>query len=312
MAVYASYPDNRSRLTAIRTQLITLFATAIVIQNFFEVGLPAFKSWIKSKLNLFQHKDIKIYDLDDLDVDLTKDWRQQSQFLNHNKHSISFGEDSVDDENKEIDHHEMKEISDDEELTDSLNKEAIIRENKDILKDIEHQTDLDESPDVLDNTAEIVVLHGYIIIFAIIFPVMPLLGIINNYFEIRIDFFNLLNSKRPHPTASNGIGIWKNVMSVINTIAIFSNFGLLAFRTDEVSSIYLRENNGNVNIRYIVEFFLITSAVTWLIKQGVKMIIPDKSFKVRAAIKRQNICEKHLLLNKIKKLLARQVRDKKE
>lgn len=311
LAIYASFPDNKSRLIAIRTQLITLFVSAIVIQNFFEVVIPALKTWIKIRFSSYFNKSkIELYDLDDLDVDLMADWRKKSRFV-HVKHSISFV--GSDDESKESSdseqEHGLFEYEPDEK-DQLLDKETIIARNKDILRDIERQTILDDSPDVLDNTAEIVVLHGYIIIFAIIFPIMPLLGIINNYFEIRIDFYNLLHSRRPCPRASNnGIGIWKNVMSVINTIAIFSNFGLLAFRTDEISSIYLHNAS---NLRYVVEFFFGTCAITWLIKQGVKMIIPDKSFKVRAAITRQKICEKHLLLNKIKTLLAREVRHKKE
>ncbi len=89
-----------------------------------------------------------------------------------------------------------------------------------------------------------------------------------------------------------------------------SNFGLLAFRTDEISQTYLHGQNGKIDTRDIVEFFLGTAMLTWFVKQGVKMIIPDQSFQVKAAIVRQKMCEKHLLLNKIKKLLSKQVRKK--
>eukprot|EP01083_Nonionella_stella_P101854 289215_1 len=289
LALYASYPSNKVRLVAIRTQLITLFATAIVIQNFFEIVLPAIKTWVKRKL--FEY-EAKLFELDDLDIQIVTDWEEQSQLVCR---TIDYKEYDEEDEKRSESSHDHR-----------LDKDGIIRRNKQILRDIELQSEQSESPDVLDNTAEIVVLHGYIIIFAIIFPIMPLLGILNNYFELRIDFYNLLHSQRPCPRASNGIGIWKNVMSVINTIAIFSNFGLLAFRTHDISTVYLHSHN----IRHIVEFFFATSAVTWLIKQAVKMIIPDKSFEVKAAIARQKICEKHLLLNKIKKLLKRQAHKK--
>lgn len=63
---------------------------------------------------------------------------------------------------------------------------------------------------------------------------MPFLGIINNIFKIRIDYYKYINSQRPSPKSSDGnhgIGEWKNVMSILNTISIFSNIGLITFRT---------------------------------------------------------------------------------
>ena len=100
-----------------------------------------------------------------------------------------------------------------------------------VMNDIEHQIQLGPSPDVLDNTAEIVVLHGYIMLFVIIFPLMPCLASINNYVELRVDLFNLVQAQRPIPASAAGLGVWKAVMSTFHIIAVFSDLAILTFRT---------------------------------------------------------------------------------
>ena len=164
------------------------------------------------------------------------------------------------------------------------------------------------SPDVLDNTAEIVVLHGYIILFIVIFPIMPLLGVFNNIFELRIDFYNFTNCQRPVPIASNGIGVWKMVLSVFNVVAIFSNIGLVVFRTELITQIIPGTNDDN---EWQLIIFFSTTMFLLFLQFGMKFAIPDQSEKLKDSISRQKICEKHLLLNKIKDVARKMAKQKK-
>ncbi len=60
------------------------------------------------------------------------------------------------------------------------------------------------SPSVLDNTAEIVIQYGYIMLFVIVFPLMPLMALVNNWAEFRLDFYNMIEARRCVPFAAPG------------------------------------------------------------------------------------------------------------
>ena len=52
-----------------------------------------------------------------------------------------------------------------------------------------------------------VIQFGYASLFVVAFPLAPLLALINNYFEIRVDSFKLLtNAQRPIPRGAQDMG----------------------------------------------------------------------------------------------------------
>lgn len=71
--------------------------------------------------------------------------------------------------------------------------------NESIWRDIEEQMDRPQYESVLANMAEVIILHGYVILFVVALPIMPLLAYINSVVEIRVDIFNLFNARRPVP-----------------------------------------------------------------------------------------------------------------
>ena len=240
------YKNNSERLQALRIQLLTLFCTAIVIQNTMELGIPALIRWVKDTINAWKQT-------------------QQIELLDHESvHSFESNRDNKVDEV--------------------------------IYNDIRDQMARSPTPSLLDNTAEIVVLHGYIILFVVVFPLMPLLAVINNYFEIGIDYYNLLHSQRCVPFSSNGIGVWKSVIAIFNIIAVFSNVALLTFRTDSISDL-VGKNERDLYIAFFV-ICMILIAFQLLLRN----VIEDKSEETRFAIKRQEQCQKYLVRNTVKQM----------
>lgn len=62
--------------------------------------------------------------------------------------------------------------------------------------------------DPFEDYLEQLVLYGYVTLFVVAFPLAPLLGLINNLVEIRVDSFKLLyNCARPIPQGAQHIGI---------------------------------------------------------------------------------------------------------
>jgi len=157
-----------------------------------------------------------------------------------------------------------------------------------IIEDIEDQMRKSSTPDVLDNTAEMVIQYGYITLFSFVFPLMPLFGVINNYFEIRIDFNNFTTAQRPIPIPSSGIGVWKTVLSLFSTTAIFTNIALICFKTNLLN---------DFDRQYKIIIFLSSSFVLLLILFIIRLIIPDIPSATKQGIERQQECERFLLVN---------------
>eukprot|EP01084_Bolivina_argentea_P112796 201139_1 len=149
----AEYEDDTVRLKALRTQLVVLFAMAIIYQNTLEACGPACGHKLKECCCCGCCKK----------KEMIENEEEQELITSQYEHNT----DEEDDEYKE---HE--EVSDHRAL-----------EEDDEYKDILEQSRLRQTPDVLDNTAEIIVLHGYVTLFIVVFPLMPLLGVINNWIE---------------------------------------------------------------------------------------------------------------------------------
>ena len=76
-----------------------------------------------------------------------------------------------------------------------------------VWNDIQYQLTRPVLPEILYNLISEVISHGYIMIFAAVFPLTALLVFINNFFKGRLEYFTLLNAQRPHPF---GISIYNS------------------------------------------------------------------------------------------------------
>jgi len=302
---YIAFYDDRysagtAKLLALRVQLLTLFLTAIIVQNSMELLCPCIFAKIKEKLEDRKRAELEKHSGDypeNMDSPLIV---SANEHHNHNAIGLAVAGSSA------RDHHHHHGVPSQDDESESM--VAASKPEEEVFDDIEQQMELQPCPDILDNTAEIVVLHGYIILFMAVLPLMPLLGVLNNVFELRIDYYNFTNCQRPYPAAANGIGVWKVVMSVFNVVAIFSNVGLVVFETELIP----RAIPGTENDRQtqLIVFFT-TTLVLLFVQFGLKFLIDDYSEDLQNAINRQKICEKHLLLNKIKSVARKMAQEKK-
>jgi len=119
-----------------------------------------------------------------------------------------------------------------------------------LKKDADRQLKAPPPPPVIDNMSEMIVEQGYATMFAIAFPLTPLLALCNNYVEIRVDYHNLTANQRPIPYAAYGVGLWGKVLWIFAFISVLTNWYLLVYRTDLVSRVYYsaEEDSGPVQI----------------------------------------------------------------
>jgi len=86
---------------------------------------------------------------------------------------------------------------------------------------------------VFDDFLEIIIQFAFVTLFAMSFPLIPLIAWITNILEIEVDKLKLLRLyKRPIPYAAKDIGNWMTILEILSYISIFSNLGLLIFNSN--------------------------------------------------------------------------------
>lgn len=103
------------------------------------------------------------------------------------------------------------------------------------MEPFEAEAKLEDYPDTFDDFAEMVLQYGLVTMFVAAFPMTPLLAIIENVIEIRVDAYKMCNLvRRPDPMGAEDIGMWGNLLSAMGTLAIFSNAAMISFTTNSL------------------------------------------------------------------------------
>ena len=108
-------------------------------------------------------------------------------------------------------------------------------EEKDFLKRVRSEAELG-TYDVYDDLREMVVQFGYLALFSVVWPLVPVSFLINNWVELRSDAVKIcIEMRRPTPWRADTIGPWLNALSFISWLGsitmaalvyLFSNDGL--------------------------------------------------------------------------------------
>uniref|UniRef100_S4RUY4 Anoctamin n=1 Tax=Petromyzon marinus TaxID=7757 RepID=S4RUY4_PETMA len=78
-----------------------------------------------------------------------------------------------------------------------------------------------------------VIQFGFVTLFVASFPLAPLLALLNNIIEVRVDAWKLVTKmRRPVVSRARGIGAWADILSFIATLSVITNSCILAFTTD--------------------------------------------------------------------------------
>lgn len=84
----------------------------------------------------------------------------------------------------------------------------------------------------MEDYNEMMLQIGYITFFVATFPLAPLMGLINNVVEIRVDAFKyLFGQRRPFYKGAQDIGAWGGIMGVMSIVAVFTNLFIIVYIT---------------------------------------------------------------------------------
>ncbi|EPQ26758.1 uncharacterized protein PFL1_05737 [Pseudozyma flocculosa PF-1] len=91
------------------------------------------------------------------------------------------------------------------------------------------QKELELPPyDLFGDYAEMATQFGYITLWSVIWPLSPVMGFVNNFFELRADAAKIcLNQRRPIPVRAESVGPWLEVLGFIAWLSALSNSALV-------------------------------------------------------------------------------------
>jgi len=86
-----------------------------------------------------------------------------------------------------------------------------------------------------------VVQLGFVVFFSPVFPLAPLIALINNVCLLRLGAFKMCYTRqRPIAAKSGGIGVWEDVLQIMSVIAIVTNCCLLGLTSAQLRSLLPR------------------------------------------------------------------------
>ncbi|XP_078270901.1 anoctamin-9-like [Rhinoraja longicauda] len=92
---------------------------------------------------------------------------------------------------------------------------------------------------------EMAIQYSFTTIFVAAFPLAPLLALVNNLFEIRLDARKmLLLQRRPIPRKAKDIGIWVKILEAIGVLAVIGNGLVISITSDFIPRLVYRYEYG--------------------------------------------------------------------
>ncbi|XP_078077369.1 anoctamin-9-like isoform X2 [Mustelus asterias] len=92
---------------------------------------------------------------------------------------------------------------------------------------------------------EMAIQYGFTTIFVAAFPLAPLLALLNNAFEIRLDARKMLVlQRRPIPRKAKDIGIWVRLLEVVGVMAVIGNGLVISITSDFIPRLVYKYGYG--------------------------------------------------------------------
>ncbi|XP_034540974.1 anoctamin-5 [Notolabrus celidotus] len=99
---------------------------------------------------------------------------------------------------------------------------------------------------------EMVIQFGFITLFVASFPLAPLLALINNIIEVRVDAWKLTTQfRRPVAAKAHSIGAWQEILNGMAVLSVVTNAFIVAFTSDMIPRLvymYAYHPDGKMNM----------------------------------------------------------------
>ncbi|RYG67325.1 hypothetical protein EON64_07705, partial [archaeon] len=152
----------------------------------------------------------------------------------------------------------------------------------------------------------LVIQLSYILFFSAIFPLAPLLALLNNIILIRCHAYKICYTRqRPIATKIGGIGIWSNVLQILSMLGVLTNCALFGLVSEPIRQ--LAKPIGDIGLAIAL---FIYEQVILLFKYWLHTQVPSVPPAVRRAQirERKSVSRKSILRDTEHKLKAQQKR----
>ncbi|TIC12243.1 DUF590-domain-containing protein [Wallemia mellicola] len=148
-------------------------------------------------------------------------------------------------------------------------------EEKEYLEEV--RAEVSKEPyELFEDYAEMVTQFGYIALWSVAWPLGPLMGLINNFFEIRGDAFKLIkHHSKCIPRSTESIGPWLDTLSFLSWLGAMINTSLVILFNSSFKDIDLLNGHSGVLVAFIAAlvashgYFLVRGLFARLFKIAV-------------------------------------------
>ncbi|XP_077084813.1 anoctamin-9 isoform X2 [Siphateles boraxobius] len=138
---------------------------------------------------------------------------------------------------------------------------------------------------------EMVLQFSFTTIFVAAFPLAPLLALINNIFEIRLDAIKMVSlERRLVPKKTNDIGVWNGILEAVGVMAVIANGLVIGISSDFIPRLVYRYHYGpcavsnSTDLDCMTGYINNTLATAFMsnkrVKDDFKELITDNGYNV--------------------------------
>lgn len=135
------------------------------------------------------------------------------------------------------------------------------------------QSNLPSFPGLFSEYIELLVQFGYLSLFSCVYPLTPLLLLLNNVTELRSDAYKICKLfRKPFTPPTSNMGVWQAAFEVLGFMSVMSNCWLLIMspRLQEFSQ------EAGLNFTQLLVLAVIVEHVLILVKLVLAFLIPDE------------------------------------
>ncbi|CAN8071527.1 unnamed protein product [Agarophyton chilense] len=140
----------------------------------------------------------------------------------------------------------------------------------------------------IEDYGELVIQHGYLVMFGLSFPLAAVINMLNNVIESRTDLYKLLVvQKRPDADEAENIGVWLGVLSFLSVASAMTTAGLVTITTPALQRL-LPDFIGDSAEQYPAVSFIIFEHIMLWIRWFVGFLVGDKPASAYRTLARQD------------------------
>jgi len=153
--------------------------------------------------------------------------------------------------------------------------------------DAENEVEFTQYEGTFNDYDELIIQFGFVVLFVVVFPAAPILALLNNVIEYRLDATKLMSfTRRPHPKGTYDMGTWYSILNLLSWVMVVSNTALIVFSSSQAQKI-------ESDLRWVT--FVVVEHILIGIKLLIEFFVPDVPTDVEERLARQDVIRSSLV-----------------